>query len=949
MSAVVEPRSSANDVPQGPWLARIDSVFRTFPPTVALPADASPRVRAGHLLYRHALAQAQQLPMHGLAAAERALLLSALSAQVCRCLDLWLTKVVVYEVNLARDSQRLHGSSGRQRLASFFEQIGEDAAALEFCRRHAVLMCRVLRHFELLNGFIAALAGHLAQDRAALEQDFGALGGLVEAALGRGDSHFGAKQVVVLRFEHGSIVYKPRSLQVDQLFADLVARFNPQLRHALRAPRCLLREGYGWQEFIAPGIAEGREACARFYYSMGAFLALAQLVNATDFHFENILTTSAGEPVLFDLETAFANSYAAGAAGVQRASHDAVQAQLDALNRSVLKSSILPSQGKNAAGMNALTDAEQRDTLVSVDTLVDQDSDTIRLERGTVKMEISSSLPRLDGRRTRPVDFIDDILAGFDAAYGQGLAQRAELQEWINSQSGCRVRCVLRNTLMYGMFMMESTHPLYSGSGERLQQLLGKLGIITEFQPAFRAVLGEEVTQLMQFDIPAFTIALGESTLDGHAQRGLPFHGRSPLDAFAETLASLSPRDKIAQRRWITRSFGLSSYPRPGAQASADAFVQACADYLVDAAHRADSDYSLCWLQVVLPEEGGDARPQLPTLYSGQAGMLLLFAALAAQGGSAAQRDVHQRLRHMLRGDAQNLVSEGQEAGLYQGTAGPLYALLHDALLHGDAALLDFVRAQTHALLSTCVVKGNDVIAGGAGVMLYLCALLRGGGVDATVEAALARLGGQLLAARDADSCSWSSDHGAQLGGFSHGNAGIAHALLSAGELLQRDDFIAAGLAALAFEDSRFDAAQQNWPDVRKATAEVFNNSWCNGAPGYLIPRAIHYARLDADARRCFVLALQRFLAVPAFPDESLCHGTAGGLDVLVTVHRHVPALVSSGDVQRLLRQLIDAAPARAGTQDCDAPGLLTGLAGMAYAVLRAGRPDLPSVLSVYG
>lgn len=952
MSAVVEPRSSsggASSAPQDPWLDRINSVFREFPPAAALPEAPSPRVRAGHLLYRYAMAQVQALQMPGLAIAERAALQAALGAHVCGRLDLWLTKVVVYEVNLARDSQRLSGGSGAQRLASFFEQISEDSVALEFCRRHAVLMCRILRHFDLLSGFIGALAGQLVQDRAALEQCFGPLGSLVEAELGRGDAHFGARQVVMLRFAQGRVVYKPRSLEVDQLFGELVARVNPTLRHVLRAPRCLLRDGYGWQEFIAAGVADGADACARFYYSMGAFLALAQLLNATDFHFENILTTRSGEPVLFDLETIFANSYAAGAAGVERASFDAVQAQLDALNRSVLKSSILPSQSKNAAGMNALTDAEQRDTLVSVDTLVDPDSDTIRLERSTVKMEIISSLPRLDGERTRPVNFLSDILAGFDAAYDYGLAHRDELRAWIAARGDCRVRCVLRNTLMYGMFMMESTHPLYAGDGERLQQLFGKLGIILEFQPAFRAVLSDEIAQLMQFDIPAFTITLGASTLDGYAQRGMPFHGRSPLDTFEETLASLSTRDKAVQRRWITRSFGVSSYPRTSARDGADAFVQACAGYLVDAAHYADSDASVCWLQIALPEEGGDARPQLPTLYSGQAGMLLLFSALAARGGSDVQRDTHARLRRMLRIDAHNMVRDGQEASLYQGAGGPLYALLHDALLHGDPELLDFVRAQTRQLLSGCAVKGNDVIAGSAGVMLYLCALVRGGGADAVAEAALARLGGQLLAARDADSWSWSSDHGAQLGGFSHGNAGIAHALLSAGELLERGDFIEAGLAALAFEDRRFDAAEQNWPDVRIATAEVFNNAWCNGAPGYFIPRAIHYARLDASARRCFVLAVQRFLAKPIFPDESLCHGTAGGLDVLVTLRRHVPELVGSHDVERMLEQLIDAAPARAGTQDCDAPGLMTGLAGMAYAVLRARWSELPSVLSLHG
>lgn len=948
MSVTAESRPVVGTVTlPDPWVCRINDLFAVLPPPADLPEPCSPRVLAGNLLYRYAVARAESLPMPGLAPAERAALVDALRAYVCARLDLWLTKVVVYEINLARDNQRLRGDTPQQRLDSFFEQLRDDQVAVDFCRRYPVLISRIARHFDLLIDYLGQVAAHLESDRERLRACFGELGPLLQAELGSGDAHFGARQVVILRFAQQRLVYKPRSLAVDAVFAGVLERVNPNLRHALRAPRHLAGAGYGWQEYITSAVADGVPAAQRFYYSMGAYIALAHLLNATDFHFENILTTAAGEPVLFDLETAFANSYAPGSAGVQRASFDAVQQQLDGLNRSVLRSSILPNYGKQSAGMNALTDLDERDTVVSVDTLVDAQSDQVRLERTLAKMAVRSCLPTIDGKRTRPVEFVAEIYAGFDAAYDFCLAQRVPLREWIGRHGDSRIRSVLRNTSMYGMFSMESTHPVYAASGERLQQLFAKLGIVTEFQPAFRAVLGDEVAQLMQFDIPAFTARLDEATLTGYTRGGLPFYGRSPLQTFDETLAALSPQDRQLQRHWVGRTLGLSSYPH-GRGDGIDGYLQRAVDFLLQRAVHADSDDSVCWLQIMLPEEGGDALPLPPTLYAGDAGMLLLFAALAAHGDDARVHDTHRRLRRMVRTHALALVRDRRETGVYQGAAGPLYALLQDARLHADAAQLDFVREQTYALLAGPAARGNDVIGGAAGVMLFLCSLLQSGD-DTVLEQALAGLGEQLLAARDAGADSWSSDHGQSLGGFSHGSSGIAHALFCAGERLGRSDFIDAARAAIAAEDRRFDAQQSNWPDVRTQTAAVFNDSWCNGAPGYFIVRAVHYRHLDAAARHCFAQALQRFIAHPAFTDESLCHGTAGGLDVLVTVRLHRPELVGEEAVGQLLQQLLDSAPARSGSRDCDAPALMAGLAGMAYAALRTRHRDLPSVLALVG
>jgi len=293
------------------------------------------------------------------------------------------------------------------------------------------------------------------------------------------------------------------------------------------------------------------------------------------------------------------------------------------------------------------------------------------------------------------------------------------------------------------------------------------------------------------------------------------------------------------------------------------------------------------------------------------------------------------------------MIAEGENPSLFQGCAGLLFALLEDARLREDPEQIAFVRTQARSLaVSKLAADAQDVIAGRAGVMLLLCSLLQTV-QDPSLEAMLADLGDAQLSSRRADVCAWNSEHGEGLGGFSHGNSGIAHALIRAGELLGRADFIAVGAQALAFEDARFDTSHANWPDLRQQTGAVFNASWCNGAVGYLLSRSAHFDRLSSHGRTCFTLALQALLQQDDVGDESLCHGSAGVLDLLVLIRTRHPQLMSEGELDRALHRVLAARPARSGSRDCDAPGMMTGLAGIAYAVLRRSRPHLPSLLAI--
>ena len=251
-----------------------------------------------------------------------------------------------------------------------------------------------------------------------------------------------------------------------------------------------------------------------------------------------------------------------------------------------------------------------------------------------------------------------------------------------------------------------------------------------------------------------------------------------------------------------------------------------------------------------------------------------------------------------------------------------------------------------------------DVMSGLAGCLLTLRVVdaVRPCGDTATkINAYLAILSKR--AVREKQSCWWPSDIDSTrpLLGFAHGAAGIAAALSLTTESSHKGEV--SGLAhalsgALAYERSCFDAQNFVWPDYRAGHVTApMAASWCAGAVGIGFSRLLCLRNDDSrlaleDITRALRIALQ------SRPRENfcLCHGRAGTVDF-------VAALGTAGllapsqrvDVGIFLRTFIDDASHLINTwlSDVRTPlGLMTGLAGIGYAMLRITHSEeVPSIL----
>jgi type 2 lantibiotic biosynthesis protein LanM len=837
-----------------------------------------------------------------------------------------LARTVSHELQTASREGLLPGETPGERFAAFVEYLAE-GGALDLFGAYPVLGRAVTTTVMQWADASIEFMQRLAQDFDGL-REIGPVGHVVSVTGGVSDPHRGNREVLLVGFDSGlRVVYKPKPLAVDSHFQALLRWLNARgQRPVLRQLTVIDRGDYGWVEYAEAGPCASVAEVERFYRRQGSLLALLHVLAATDLHFENLI--AAGEdPVIVDLEALFHPS--------MRTSQpeSAFERVLAKMETSVLSVGMLPqpmrlSAGAETVDVSAMGAADGQLSPRGVPRWVGGTTDEAHIEYARVEVASGSGThrPTLDGRPIGVLAHVDAFIDGFRQTYGLLLAHREELLHADGPLAIFRddpVRLLLRPTVVYARLLGESFHPDLLRDGLERDRFFDRLWVAVPNQPRLVPAIAAEQTDLRAGDIPAFATTPGSDVVFSSSGDVLSnVIVASGAAVVRERLEALGP-DDLARQEWCIRAAlgSLPDAPEPSGAPVARRSAPATSVALRLAARRIGTRLGelairgtddVTWLGFsdgVVSALGSD-------LYDGLPGVILFLATLGDADSVELARAALRRLRRQLADGVAPL----RTIGALSGWGGLVYTYTHLADLLQEPELREAAFAIVGETLPPLIAGDTafDVAHGAAGCVGAALGLH---GVEPRYETlAAARLCGERLLG-----------HTPTLTGFAHGAAGHAWALERLWRVTGDSRYAAAAHEARHWENTQFSAEVGNWPDLRYPREEGrFMVAWCHGAAGIGLsrnePRAVQAVR--CGARR---------------PNHALCHGELGNLEVLPIgeARERAAALVAAVEAS----EWVCATPF-----GVEAPGLMTGLAGIGYGLLRLAEPErIPSVLRFEG
>ncbi|BDA73745.1 lanthionine synthetase C family protein [Calothrix sp. PCC 7716] len=864
----------------------------------------------------------------------------------------------------------------------FLQHLAADKL-LSFFQKYSVLARLIGTAINFWVEEKAEFIQRLATDLPVIQQTFQAdVSQLTEVKLNLSDPHNQGRSVIALTFASGfKLIYKPRGLGLEKAYSELLNWCNQQSIEVLfKIIKVIDSKTHGWMEYVEHLPCDSEQAVQRYYQRSGMILCLLYILQATDFHHENLIAN--GEhPVLIDLETLLQPD----ACDIDPTMEEKRGAQYLAsklVTSSVIRTGLLPrwefdSQG-NAVDDSGLGGVEEQEIAARKRKWQNVNTDDMVMEYETGTMSVQANTVMLGDTFVSPNNYLKEIIDGFETMYRLLSSRRQELlasDNPLQSLAHQKIRFLFRNSQIYADVLDRAQQPKYLQHGIDYSiklDVLSRAMLVVDDKPPAWSLLAFELEAMEQMDIPYFVTDSNSDALMLKNSQVARYFKESGYDRMVSRLQQMSNDDLALQVSIIRSSFQLritqgknntastgtksvlsvdSQYELTQAELVQEA-VEIAKEIQKRAIHTANG--SITWIGMEYNPEAGryQLQPIGDSLYDGVCGIALFLASVAKVTGNTGFKDLaigalNDLTESLLSPPNSNnqpmFMQEGIGAGSGYGSI--IYTLVKISQFLEKPKLIEVASIVATLITKEIIENDNqfDLVNGAAGTILGLLSLYAIKPEPAILEQAV-NCGHHLL------------NNTTQISsGFSHGTAGIAYALLQLFQITQQTYFFEAAKAAISKERSLFFPDTGNWADTKADLDDNnFMTSWCHGAPGIALGRLGSLSILDnSEIRREIEVAINttKNFGLPNL--DHLCCGNFGRIETLLVgaSKLSLPELLKLAQKQAAF---IVARKRKFGNYylfpdlkaDIFNPAFFQGAAGIGYQLLRLAYPEsLPSVL----
>lgn len=316
-------------------------------------------------------------------------------------------------------------------------------------------------------------------------------------------------------------------------------------------------------------------------------------------------------------------------------------------------------------------------------------------------------------------------------------------------------------------------------------------------------------------------------------------------------------------------------------------------------------------------------------------------------------------------------ISEGEQniedfnTGIFSGEGSILYTLGILYEIYDDIKYKEYFDKWLNCM-ETLILEDRlfDMISGNSGIVLVLINMYRKTKKPIYLQKAI-QIAEQLIENMITENgkVGWKSEVVPEvLAGFAHGNSGFIELFSRLYEVYPQTKYLDILSSLVEYENSLYSEKDNNWIDLRKFSEVDQHKSqpiaWCHGAAGILLSRLTLYnaiknlgeTALLQQAIKDISLAKNKLIEDGLHAGFCLCHGNMGNLLILkryaeIFDDKQVRSICDSR-FEQILEFLNEE---NILPTELYNPGFMTGLSGIAYALLKYKMPKLPLLIGVEG
>lgn len=855
------------------------------------------------------------------------------------------SKTIVFDLHEQKRKFGFEGETSKKRFEYYMKKRFKDTSALlEFFEDYPVLLRllveRLIFHIENYKQFIRAVQQSLPKFKSMFS--ISSPYRIENIRVGAGDSHEKAKTVIIFELNKHKFVFKYKNLKIGEKFNDFLKYLESKTGKQFYKIERIVEDNYCIEDFVANKECETEEQVAAFYHRFGEYVALAYLLCGNDFHYENVIAHSEF-PVLIDVETFIQNE-----SPVKRVDNPFIELTVKKYN-SVLASALLPFQaygnriepmadgftrGKGIR-ISAFDGKKQKSPYKGLG-LVNMNTDEVRFDYIEYDLEGAHNIPVYQGQEVNAEDYKIEVIRGFDEICNFFIENSEEIHLVIKKIfSNVIVRNVIKTTQKYTDMLEYGYHPKCMKNYIEREKLFENLWA---YDYKNKSAIPYEIKDLLINDIPIFfnnTSNCDLITSQGEIIKN--YYKRTAIDCVLERIQNFDEKEYHYQKLRLELSLsvhklstGTFSFGN-----STEEILNKIAGVLCKRAKYNGNKNCVTFEDYIYDSDGTLDYGALNTeLYDGLSGIYLFILYYSRKFINEDIKQLKFALEKTLFTAPDNKRKSFQISA-YVDKYSVLYPLYHKYIVEKDENDIVFAEKLLNDL-SDEIYEGVEIdwLNGVSGLIRVLINFYKTTKKNFFLERAC------LL------SKSWEYKK-VELCGFSHGFSGVILAAYSLYLVTGDDKYINRVKDYIKIEDQYFDG--NVWPDLREGKNTI--SCWCHGTVGigmtrlFLLENGYRDDHLYKDLEHCVDNVIMSELE-----ESGICHGNMGRYLFLKEVRScHMISEDMREKIDDSLKKILQNLYEKGivvGTFDKQGIlGLMTGITGVGYGLLKSIDFDLPNIL----